>query len=225
MFLKKEKINIFSNNQTNNTYLGSNRMKKESLTFILISCLILGTTVTTQVLIMRELSLKQGLSFTDEDVIITVNETIAKFYARYAIKNYEKTTNYWISLPFALKPWDINLTINDEALDYSWTESYVEPEPIPFDAITFQVEIAEGEKLDIEVSYYRNYESIFENNTQYGLFRYIVGSTRSWDQPLNFAHFELWQEAGSIKTLIETRDYTNWYPSETFLYFYFELNF
>lgn len=67
----------------------------------------------------------------------------------------------------------------------------VYPESEFFDAIIFEVDIDKKEKLDVEVSYFRDYETIVENNTQFGFFRYIVSSTRSWDRPLNFAHFEL----------------------------------
>jgi hypothetical protein len=195
-------------------------MKREILTISLISVLILSLTITLQSLIIFELGKGQGLAFTDEDVIITVNETKAQFYARYAIKNYEEITNYWISLPFALKPWDINLSINDVPIDYTWTYSYVNPEPDPFDAIRFNVQIEKNEKLDIIVSYYRDFEIDEENATQ-GLFRYIVGSTRSWGSALDFAHFEFWQDESSTITLLETRDYYNWLPEETFLFFYF----
>lgn len=83
-------------------------MKEEFLTFILISSLILGITITLQVFILKELDSKNGLHFVDEDVIITVNEKSAKFYARYAILNFEEKTAYLISLPFAIamKPWE-----------------------------------------------------------------------------------------------------------------------
>ncbi len=196
-------------------------MKREILVISLASILILSLTITLQSLVIFELGKKSGLVFADEDVIITVNETIASFYARYAVKNYDEVTNYWIALPFTLKPWDINLTINDVSSDYYWTVSYVDSEPLPFDAIRFKVQIEKNQKLDIKVKYFRNFEIIEENSTEYGLFRYLVGSTRSWSQPLDFAHFEFWQENDSIKTHLETRDFYNWMPEETFLYFYF----
>ncbi|MHA1531844.1 MAG: hypothetical protein ACTSR6_07585, partial [Candidatus Heimdallarchaeota archaeon] len=183
--------------------------------------LILSLTITLQSLVIFELSKKSGLVFADEDVIITVNETIASFYARYAVMNYDEVTNYWIALPFALKPWDISLSINNISSDYYWTISYVDSEPLPFEAIRFKVQIEKNQKLDIVVNYFRNFEIIEENSTEYGLFKYIVGSTRSWSQPLDFAHFEFWQEKASIKTQLETRDFYNWMPEETFLYFYF----
>ncbi len=196
-------------------------MKREILVISLASILILSLTITLQSLVIFELSKKSGLVFADEDVIITVNETIASFYARYAVMNYDEVTNYWIALPFALKPWNINLTINNISTDYYWTVSYVDSEPLPFDAIRFKLQIEKNQKLDIEVSYFRNFEIIEENSTEYGLFKYIVGSTKSWSQPLDFAHFEFWQEKDSIKTLLETRDFYTWMPEETFLYFYF----
>ncbi|NHJ31887.1 MAG: hypothetical protein FK732_03400 [Asgard group archaeon] len=193
------------------------------LVISIASILILSLTITLQSLVIFELGKNTGLMFADEDVIITVNETFASFYARYAVKNYEEVTNYRIALPFALKPWDINLTVNDEPIDYTWTYSYVEPESLPFDTIWFNIQIEKNEKLDIEVSYYRDFEVVEENGTQYGLFRYIVGSTKSWGRALDFAHFEFWQEKNSTKTLLETRDYYNWMPEETFLYFYFNI--
>ncbi len=196
-------------------------MKREILVISMASILILSLTITLQSLVIFELSKKSGLVFADEDVIITVNETIASFYARYAVMNYDEVTNYWIALPFALKPWNINLTINNISTDYYWTVSYVDSEPLPFDAIRFKVQIEKNQKLDIEVNYFRNFEIIEENSTEYGLFKYIVGSTKSWSQPLDFAHFEFWQEKDSIKTLLETRDFYTWMPEETFLYFYF----
>lgn len=196
-------------------------MKREILVISLASILILSLTITLQSLVIFELSKKSGLVFADEDVIITVNETIASFYARYAVMNYDEVTNYWIALPFALKPWNINLTINNISSDYYWTVSHVDSEPLPFDAIRFKVQIEKNQKLDIEVNYFRNFEIIEENSTEYGLFKYIVGSTKSWSQPLDFAHFEFWQEKDSIKTLLETRDFYTWMPEETFLYFYF----
>ncbi len=197
------------------------QLKREMLVISLASILILSLTITLQSLVIFELGKKSGLVFADEDVIITVNETNASFYARYAVKNYDEVTNYWIALPFALKPWDVNLTINNIPSDFYWTITYVDSEPLPFEAIRFKVQIEKNQKLDIEVNYFRNFEIVEENSTEYGLFKYIVGSTRSWSQPLEFAHFEFWQEKASIKTLLETRDFYNWMPEETFLYFYF----
>ncbi|MCK5184784.1 MAG: hypothetical protein KAQ95_10795, partial [Candidatus Heimdallarchaeota archaeon] len=179
-------------------------MKREMLVISLASILILSLTITLQSLVIFELGKKSGLVFADEDVIITVNETNASFYARYAVKNYDDVTNYWIALPFALKPWDVNLTINNIPSDFYWTITYVDSEPLPFEAIRFKVQIEKNQKLVIEVNYFRNFEIVEENSTEYGLFKYIVGSTRSWSQPLEFAHFELWQEKASIKTLLET---------------------
>jgi hypothetical protein len=196
-------------------------MKRERISFIIIVILIFSSFLLIEGLIFRELTTKSNLSFTDEDVIITINDTIAEFYARYALRNYGEIANYWIVLPFALKPWDVNVSIDNKLLDFSWTKSMVNPEPEIFDAIRFEVDIDFNEKLDVEVQYKRDYEILPENESR-GVFRYIVGSTKSWGKPLNFAHFELWKIDGS-KIMLESRDYYNWMPTETFLYFYFDL--
>lgn len=196
-------------------------MKRERISFLIIAILIVSSFMLIEGLIFRELSSKSNLLFTDEDVIITINNTIAEFYARYAIRNYGEITNYLIVLPFALKPWDVNISINNQLIDYVWTKTMVNPEPEIFEAIRFKVNIDYNEKLDVEVQYKRNYEILSENESR-GVFRYIVGSTKSWGKPLNFAHFELWK-IKATKILLESRDYYNWMPIETFLYFYFDL--
>jgi len=198
-------------------------MKRKGLAIGIISILAISFTLTfTSLFLIKNIN-HSGLSFTDEDVIITINGTIANFYARYALKNYENITSYTISLPFAMKPWNINLTIKGEPITYYWLKTRIDLEPEIFDAIGFKVGIQLNEKLNVEVTYNRNYETFWENGTEHGLYRYIVGSTRSWGEPLDFAHFELWKQNNSSKTLLESRDYTNWMPSETFLYFVFNL--
>ncbi|NHJ48553.1 MAG: hypothetical protein FK733_12280 [Asgard group archaeon] len=198
-------------------------MKRERTAIILTIIIIFSMIVVTESLVFHELNMNRGLSFTDEDVIITINGTIAEFYARYALVNYEEISTYLIRLPFALKPWDIDLYFNNELLNFIWTSIRVDPEPGYFDAIAFEVNIPRYQKLDVEVYYKRNYEEVTVNETLKGLYRYIVGSTRSWGKPLNFAHFELWEVENSTKIPLESRDYTNWLPEETFLYFYFDL--
>jgi hypothetical protein len=141
-------------------------MKRERFSFIIIIILIASSFLLIEGLIFRELTTKSNLTFTDEDVIITINDTIAEFYARYAIRNYGEITNYLIVLPFALKPWDVNVSIDNELLDFSWTKSMVDPEPEIFDAIRFEVDINYNEKLDVEVHYKRDYEILPENETR-----------------------------------------------------------
>jgi len=198
-------------------------MKRKGLAIGLISILAISFTLTfTSLFLIKNIN-QSGLSFTDEDVIITINGTIANFYARYALENHENISSYTISLPFAMKPWNINLTIKGEPIPYYWIKTRIDSESEIFDAISFKVGIQLNEKLDVEVTYNRNYETFWENETENGLYRYIVGSTRSWGEPLDFAHFELWKQNNLSKTLLESRDYTNWMPAETFLYFIFNL--
>ncbi|MBN1328369.1 MAG: hypothetical protein JXA54_02740 [Candidatus Heimdallarchaeota archaeon] len=198
-------------------------MKRKGLAIGLISILAISFALTFTSLFLMKYINNNGLSFIDEDVIITINGTIANFYARYALVNHANIISYTISLPFAMKPWDINLTIRGDSIPYFWTKTKINQESELFDAINFKVAIYTNEKLDVEVSYNRNYETFWEDEIEYGLYRYIVGSTKSWGEPLNFAHFELWKQNNTSKTLLESRDYTNWMPSETFLYFIFEL--
>lgn len=198
-------------------------MNKKFTVTIIIFILIIALFATIQILILNEINEKSGLSFTDEDVIITVNSTIGHVYARYGLYNYGELTSYWILLPFASRPWDINLTLDGIPLDYSWTISDVPPEIEKFDTISFKVEVPVGEQSNILVSYYRNYELKEENSEQTIVFRYIVGSTRSWFEPLNFAHFEFWFLENEVKTIIDSRDFYNWMPEETFLYFEYQL--
>ncbi|MHA1211449.1 MAG: hypothetical protein ACTSSH_03215 [Candidatus Heimdallarchaeota archaeon] len=198
-------------------------MRKKGLTTTIVIIFSFAFIIGIQTLILNEFEFRSGMSFTDEDVIITINGTIAEFYARYTLQNYSNQSTYSIQLPFALKPWNITLKLDGEPLTYFWTKSQIYPEPEIFDTIVFEVTILEGQKSNIEVTYFRNYEIIHDDSTELGLFRYIVGSTRSWGEPLDFAHFELWQYINSTKTHLETRHYINWLPQETFLYFYFEL--
>jgi len=197
-------------------------VNKKFTVLIIIFVLIIALFTTIQILVLNEISEKSGLSFTDEDVIITVNTTIGYVYARYGLYNYGELTSYWILLPFASKPCDINLTLDGIPIDYSWTLSDVPPEIEKFDTISFKVEVPVGEQSNILVSYYRNYELKEENSKQTIVFRYIVGSTRSWFEPLKFAHFEFWFEENEVKTIIESRDFYNWMPEETFLYFEYQ---
>jgi hypothetical protein len=197
-------------------------MKRESIAILITIIVIFSATIAIDTLILTEFSKKTGLHFTDEDVFIYINDTIAYFYARYALKNYGEITQYRISLPFALKPWNITLLFNEQELVFTWSKIKLESEPMLYDAIYFDVDIAKNQKLDIEVYYQRNYEVVEIDNTTKGLYRYIVGSTRSWGHPLIFAHFEFYKIT-TEPVLLEERHYTNWYPKETFLYFYFDL--
>ncbi|NHJ84022.1 MAG: hypothetical protein FK734_01085 [Asgard group archaeon] len=198
-------------------------MKRKSLAIWLIVILTLSFALTLSSIFLIKYVNKNNLSFTDEDVIITINGTLANFHARYALENHDTITSYTITLPFAMKPWDINLTIQGESISYSWTKAQIKDEAEIFDAIRFTVNIQENEKLNVEVTYNRDFETFWENGTEFGLYRYIVGSTKSWGEPLDFAHFELWKQDNSTKELLESRDYTNWMPIETFLYFTFEI--
>jgi hypothetical protein len=198
-------------------------MKRERTAILITIIIIFSMVVLTESLIFNEFNKKTGLFFTDEDVIISINGTIAEFYARYAIYNSAEFTNYLIRLPFALKPWDIDLYFNDEPLEFYWTSIRVDPEPGLFDAIAFEIIIERYQKLDVEVYYKRNYEEVMVNETTKGLYRYIVGSTKSWGEPLNYAHFELRNISNETDVLLETRDYTDWMPEETFLFFYFDI--
>ena len=173
----------------------------------------------SQIIIITELSQKTGLSFENEDVIITIDGDYAFFTARYGLKNYGNNSAFLISLPFASRPWDINLTFNGEQIEYFWTSSFLPPENELFDAIAFQVLLGPNQEGDVLISYYRNYEIIVEDDAPTILYKYIVGSTRSWNSPLKFAHFEFWLQELDSKTLLDSRDYTNWMPTETFLYF------
>ncbi len=174
---------------------------------------------TSQILIINELNPKTALSFEDEDVIIAITGDNASLLARYGLKNYGELDSYLISLPFASRPWDINLTFNGLPLDYSWTTMMLSSEPETFDTIIFRVELEPGQKGDVLVSYKRNYDLVEEEDSSSIVFRYIVGSTKSWGEPLIFAHFEFWLQENESDTLLESRDYTNWLPTETFLFF------
>ena len=198
-------------------------MDKKIIFTTIIGILIISSFLVIQFLVINELETKRGLSFTDEDVIITANSTIAQVYARYGMHNYGELTSYWIILPFASRPWGINLTLDNNPLEYSWTTSTVQPETEIFDAITFRVDIPEDEYANIIVSYYRNYEIQEIEGEQKIVFRYIVGSTRSWHEPLNYAHFEFWFKENNEKSLIDSRDYYDWLPEVTFLYFEYQI--
>ncbi|NHJ84680.1 MAG: hypothetical protein FK734_04415 [Asgard group archaeon] len=198
-------------------------MRKSYTFFAVMGIIILGATITSEILIVHELSKKSGLIFYDEDIIIYVNSTIAYVEARYGLRNYDELTNYWINLPFALQPWDINITANNQSLDYSWKQIEIHPDYGIFPAIQFNIYVEKSEKIDVLVSYYRNFDIVTVNSSEKGLFRYIVGSTWSWNNPLVYSHFELWQGIGEPQTLLETRTYNNWMPTDFFLYFYFDL--
>jgi len=178
---------------------------------------------TSQILIINELDHKTGLSFEDEDVIITITGDNAFLSARYGLRNYGNLESYIVSLPFASRPWDINLTFNGLPLDYSWTTTRILPEPETFDAIIFRIELEPNQKGDVLVSYKRNYDLVEEEDSSSIVFRYIVGSTKSWGEPLIFAHFEFWLQGTESDTLLESRDYTDWMPTETYLFFEYML--
>lgn len=173
----------------------------------------------SQLLIINELGSKTSLSFEDEDVIITITGDNAFLSARYGLKNYGNLDSYLISLPFASRPWDINLSFNGLSLDYSWVTSRISPEQEIFDTILFRVEIEPNQEGDVLVSYKRDYDLVVSGDSSSIVFRYIVGSTKSWGEPLNFAHFEFWLQGNESDTLLESRDYTTWMPTETFLFF------
>lgn len=195
-------------------------MKKTIETITVFTFSIIFVIIIAQFIFINNLVVYNSLSFENEDVIITVNEENANFYARYGMKNYGKSESYMIILPFALKPWNVSVLIDEETIDFVWTYSYVEPELEIFDAIIFEIEIDEMESKDIEVTYQRDFELITENSSEKIVYRYIVGSTRTWLKPLNYAHFEFWFESEiGNKQLVDTRDYSHWMPVETFLIF------
>ncbi len=194
-------------------------MKKKVDLGIVFGFVTIALFFTSQLLIINELGFKTGLSFEDEDVIITITGDNAFLSARYGLKNFGELDFYIISLPFASRPWDINLTFNGLPLDYSWITSRISSEPEIFDTILFRVEIEPNQKGDVLVSYKRNYDLVVAEDSSSIVFRYIVGSTKSWGEPLNFAHFEFWLQGNESDTLLESRDYIDWMPTETFLFF------
>ncbi|MFW9924913.1 MAG: hypothetical protein ACFFDW_16675 [Candidatus Thorarchaeota archaeon] len=163
------------------------------------------------------------LSFVNEDVNISVNDSHAYFTARYGMQNNGILSNYWILLPIALKPWNIEILIAEQQISYSWTTCKVEPEMEIFVALLFLLPIPIGEYRDIFVNYERNYSIIQQDNSSVIEYKYIVGSTRSWSSPLQFAHFKFWYQTDGYDLLVEERDFYNWMPKETFLIFHYPL--
>jgi len=198
-------------------------MKKNQKIAIALIVVIFSLTFTMQILVINELSQKSGLQFVDEDLIFTVNGTIASVSARYAMLNHETNNNFWISLPFAKKPWNISLSFNGEALGFIWSTMKLPDHSTYFDCIIFQINLEQHVKADVIVTYERLFDVIIEDDTTTGSLKYIVGSTNSWDYPLEFAHFELWQYNDTVLNHLETRDFTNWWPTEMFLTFNFEV--
>lgn len=198
-------------------------MKKEQKIAVSLIVIIFSLTFTTQILVINQLSQKHGLQFVDEDLYFTINGTIASVNARYALLNHETTNKYWISLPFAMKPWNISLSFNGESLGYIWFVTNLPDYPAYFDCIIFQVTIEQYQKADVIVTYERLFDEITTEESDMGSLKYIVGSTLLWYYPLEFAHFELWQYNNTELNLLETRDFTNWWPDEMFLTFTFDI--
>ena len=198
-------------------------MRKDQKISIFLIVLIFSLTFTMQIIVINELSQKTGLQFVDEDLIFTINGTIASVNARYAMLNHETNNHFWISLPFAKKPWNVSLSFNGEALGFIWSTMKLLDYPTYFDCIIFQINLEQHVKADVIVTYERLFDVIIEDDTTTGSLEYIVGSTNSWDYPLEFAHFELWQYNDTVLNHLETRDFTNWWPTEMFLTFNFEV--
>jgi hypothetical protein len=198
-------------------------MKRNQKIAIVFIVLIFSLTFTMQILVINQFSQKQGLQFVDEDLYFTINGTIASVNARYALLNHETSNQYWISLPFAERPWNVSLSFNGEALGFVWSIMKLPDHPTYFDCIIFRVTIEQYEKADVIVTYERLFDVITMEEPDMGSLKYIVGSTLLWDYPLEFAHFELWQYNNTELNLLETRDFTNWWPDEMFLTFIFEM--
>ncbi|MBD3190393.1 MAG: hypothetical protein GF308_07100 [Candidatus Heimdallarchaeota archaeon] len=197
-------------------------MGREEIISIIIGCFILLLAAISQTLIFIELSPISNLDFCDEDIIVTFNGSIANVYARYGLKNRGDQNNYPIILPFASKPWNINLTLDGEHLDYYWTSHLVEEQE--FSAISFRVNISKGETRDVNVIYERFFE-IYEKDSQtFGRFKYLVGTTKSWGEPLDYAHFEFWTIKNDEKQLLDTFDFENWLPDYLYMIYEFEIN-
>ncbi|MHA1187763.1 MAG: hypothetical protein ACTSXA_12480 [Candidatus Heimdallarchaeota archaeon] len=198
-------------------------MKKNQKVAIACIVLIFSLTFTMQILVIHQLSQKTGLQFVDEDLIFTVNGTIASVNARYAMYNHETHSNFWVSLPFAEKPWNLSLSFAGEPLNYYWSIMKMPDYPAYFDCIIFQINLEQYVKTDVIVTYERLFDVITTEEPNTGSLKYIVGSTLSWNYPLEFAHFELWQFNNTELNQLETRDFTNWWPPEMFLIFDFEI--
>ena len=198
-------------------------MKKSQKIAIACIVLIFSLTFTMQILVIHQLSEKSGLQFVDEDLIFTVNGTIASVNARYALYNHDTNTNFWISLPFAEKPWNVSLSFAGEPLDYFWSNMKISDYPAYFECIIFQINLEQYVKTDVIVTYERGFDVNTAAEPDVGTLNYIVGSTLSWDYPLEFAHFELWQYNNTELNQLETLDFTNWWPSEMFVTFNFEI--
>lgn len=197
-------------------------MEREGINSIIICCLILLLAGISQTLIFYQLSPTRDLDFCDEDIIITFNGSIANVYARYGLKNRGNKNNYPIILPFASKPWNINLTFGGQQLDYIWTFYTIEDQK--FSAISFQINISKGKSESVYVCYKRSFEIYERDNQTFGRFKYLVGSTQSWGEPLDFAHFEFWKTKNDEKQLLDIFDYENWLPEELYIIYEFEMN-
>ncbi len=181
--------------------------------------------------------------FKQEIINVTFGEKVA-FDAQYSFKNeLSSETEISILLPFVCyedytEPDIINLLVNENELDYSWTNPTLDLDDYGesysnFLAISFDLSFTANEEKNIHVQYTRDYQvsDSTDNDKIHYSFQYIVGTARAWNHPIEYAHFEFWipkeicngynppsyLEPMTVREesyyYIATLDYQDWRPS------------
>lgn len=179
--------------------------------------------------------------FKQESINVTFDSSKAHVNAFYTLKNNKSTAiDMGIALPFCnnSETYIMSLSLQEKEIDYNWLDE-TEINVIHilrhsnYHAITFNLSFTAYEEKTIHIQYSREcniYDSMdgLKKKTHYG-YRYLVGTARAWNHPLESASFEFWIpkslcdqiNTGYRKMSVrETSDYRivsvkyeNWLPS------------
>jgi hypothetical protein len=140
--------------------------------------------------------------FKQEVINVTFDSTKANFTAFYTFKNIGSIVQeLGILLPFvnygsSTRPKNVLLHLNKSEIDYIWQDvnNVWEYGEETYQAITFNLSFNPNEEKVIKIEYYRDYmiyDSVYNNKAHYH-FRYLVGTVRNWNHPIDSAYFEFW---------------------------------
>jgi hypothetical protein len=164
--------------------------------------------------------------FVSENVTVTLDENDALVEANYTFQctidgsnstvntNENGSIEQIILLPFYEKPWNIDLTVDSEPLDFRWESfhlsdyglvyyTYESYEYHGLIALNFTLCMEPNETCIVEISYYRDYmissEKVVRRN-----FIYLARTGSLWKDPIEYARFRFLVDEDMVKDGFES---------------------
>jgi len=135
------------------------------------------------------------LRFVSENVTVILEEDLAHVEANYSFQNTGNLSlEQIVLLPFYEKPWNIDLRIEGETIDFSWDTFNLFKHGLDYytneelSALNFTITLEPGENCTLNITYDRHYlispEKVLRRN-----FIYLARTGSLWNDPIEYARF------------------------------------